>query len=84
MIGVRLCSAIAIVLGVASLHVVAGEPVSLSGEEFNRLFEQLHVKNQPWAGIPWQTNVTEARRLAAREHKSIFMVVNTGNCLGYT
>jgi hypothetical protein len=73
-----------LVLCLALPHVVAGEPVRLSAGEFDRLVEQLHVKNQPWASIPWQTNVTEARRLAASQQKPIFLVVNTGNCLGYT
>ena len=52
--------------------------------EFDRLFQELHVKNQPWATIPWKVSVTEARRLAAAERKPVFLVVNTGNCLGFT
>jgi hypothetical protein len=66
----------------------AGRPesgdTSLSDAEFNKVFKDLQVKNQPWATIPWQVSLTEARRLAAAERKPIFLVVNTGNCLGWT
>jgi hypothetical protein len=51
--------------------------------EFESLFKQLHIKNQPWATIPWKVSVTEARELAAKTGKPIFLVVNTGNCLGF-
>jgi hypothetical protein len=62
---------------------LADEP-RLTDPEFARLVKQLHVKNQPWASIHWQTSVTEARRQAAREQKPIFFNVNTGNALGFT
>jgi hypothetical protein len=52
--------------------------------EFVRLCQELDVKKQPWANIPWRMSVTAARQLAAKERKPIFLVVNTGNCLGWT
>jgi hypothetical protein len=57
---------------------------SLSVAEFNRVFKDLQVKDQPWATVSWKASVTEALRLAARERKPVFMVVNTGSCLGFT
>jgi hypothetical protein len=72
-----------VAFGVAQGPAVADEP-RLSDAEFARLFKQLHVKSQTWASVPWQTSVTETRKLAAREKKPIFFVVNTGNCLGFT
>ena len=60
-----------------------GEPSGLSVAEFKQLCKQLDVKNQAWASIPWKTNVTEARKVAARDKKPIFFNVNTGNCLGW-
>jgi hypothetical protein len=54
----------------------------LSMAEFKRLKPILDVKNQPWTTIPWKYSITEARKLAAKTKKPIFMVVNTGNCLG--
>jgi hypothetical protein len=57
---------------------------ALSVTEFNRLRPILDVKNQPWATIPWNYSITEARKLAAASKKPIFMVVNTGNALGCT
>ena len=56
----------------------------LSKAEFAKLLKQLHVKNLPWASIPWKISLTEARQLAAKEKKPVFLVVNTGNCLGWS
>ncbi|HEY7427299.1 MAG TPA: hypothetical protein VH682_23900 [Gemmataceae bacterium] len=50
--------------------------------EFKELKPILDVKNQPWTTIPWKYSITEARKLAKATKKPIFMVVNTGNCLG--
>ena len=55
----------------------------LSMAEFKTLQKELHLKNQPWATIPWKVSLTEARELAAKTKKPIFLVVNTGNCLGF-
>jgi hypothetical protein len=63
--------------------VRAADPERFSAAEFDALHKQLDLKNQPWATIPWKVSVTEARRLAAKEQKPIFLVVNTGNCLGF-
>jgi hypothetical protein len=82
-----------IALAVAAVLLAATPPclrseetpaASLSKTEFVRLSERLRLKNQPWARIPWKVSVTEARRLAFQERKPIFLVVNTGNCLGWT
>jgi hypothetical protein len=54
----------------------------LSLAEFEELKPILSVKNQPWTKIPWKYSLTEARQLAAKSKKPIFMVVNTGNVLG--
>ena len=59
-----------------------GEP-GLPRVEFDHLKQVLNLKNQPWATIPWKNTLPEARAQAANEAKPIFMVVNTGNCLGF-
>jgi hypothetical protein len=69
-------------LGLAAARGFADEPPRPTADDFDRLCKELHVKGQPWATIPWRTSVTAARRQAARERKPIFLVVNTGNCLG--
>lgn len=71
-------------LGLSVRHAPAEEPAGLSVADFDRHFKQLHVKQQRWAGISWQTSLTEARKRAARENKPIFFNVNTGNALGFT
>jgi hypothetical protein len=58
------------------------KPATLGLAEFQKLKPLLDVKNQPWATIPWKYSITEARKLAAKTRKPIFMVINTGNCLG--
>jgi hypothetical protein len=50
--------------------------------EFNKLRPVLDLKNQPWTTIPWKYSLTEARQLAAKTKKLIFMVINTGNVMG--
>ena len=51
--------------------------------EFKELKAKLDVHNQPWASIPWQVSLTEARELAAKTQKPIFMATGTGNPLGW-
>jgi hypothetical protein len=72
-------------LGVAlapSRSEAADRSADLSVAEFRELKPILDVKNRPWTTIPWQYSITEARRLAAATRKPIFMVINSGNCLG--
>jgi hypothetical protein len=57
--------------------------VAFSEKEFNELKAKLDVHNQPWASIPWQVSLTEARELAAKTNKPIFLAVGTGNPLGW-
>ena len=54
----------------------------LTVAEFKKLMPVLDLKNQAWTTIPWKYSLTEARRLAAKTKKPIFMVVNTGNVMG--
>jgi hypothetical protein len=57
-------------------------PAGLTLAEFKELKPILDVKNQPWTTIPWKYSLTEARQLAAKTKKPIFMVINTGNVMG--
>ena len=83
----RIVSVLVLAVGLASLAFstasVLGDEPGLSRAEFDRLQKVLSLKNQPWAAIPWKNNLPEARAQAAKEKKPIFMVVNTGNCLGF-
>jgi hypothetical protein len=63
--------------------VAQEEHAGLTAAEFQALYHELDLKGQPWATVPWKVSVTEARLLAAKEKKPIFLVVNTGNCLGF-
>jgi hypothetical protein len=58
------------------------ETSRLSLADFKELKVKLDIKNQPWASIPWKYSLAEARQLAAKTKKPIFMVVNTGNVMG--
>ena len=83
----RIVSALTLAVGLASLAFstasVQGDEPGLSRAEFDRLQKVLSLKNQPWAAIPWKNTLPEARAQATKEKKPIFMVVNTGNCLGF-
>jgi hypothetical protein len=54
----------------------------LTEAEFKELKPVLDLKNQAWTTIPWRYSLTEARQLAAKTKKPIFMVINTGNVMG--
>ena len=58
-------------------------PDGLSTSEFEKLRKELRLKSKPWATVPWQATVPEARELAARTKKPIFMMVDTGNPIGF-
>jgi hypothetical protein len=64
---------------------VAAEPSEKEAftPEERALCERLALKNQPWAGIRWEVSLAEARDRAERERKPVFLVVNTGNVLGF-
>jgi hypothetical protein len=53
-------------------------------------FQQLHAKiggatkAEKWTEIPWLTDLAEARKLAARDGKPIFMWAMNGHPLGCT
>ena len=86
---------VAEVLGIATLAGLIGaimasrapaQPMARPGiteAEFKALYRDLHPKSERWANIPWRVSVSEARAAAAMARKPIFMIVNTGNCLGF-
>ena len=53
----------------------------ISLTEFQKLHKQLQIKGQPWAAIPWQLSITEARKLAAKENKPILLSKGNGHLL---
>ena len=67
---------------VSPLLTRADEP-QLSRGDFERLLDELNLKIQPWATVDWKISLTEARRAAAKQQRPVFLVVNTGNCLGF-
>ena len=63
--------------------VFAGEPnEKLDEAAFEQLAPQLRLQGGMW-DLPWQVSINDARRVAVREKKPIFLIVNTGNCLGF-
>lgn len=53
----------------------------ISLTEFQKLHKQLQIKDQPWAAIPWQLSITEARKVAAKENKPILLFTGNGHLL---
>ena len=49
----------------------------------SKLCADLAITARPWATARWEVSLTEARARAEREGKPIFLVVNTGNVLGF-
>ena len=58
-------------------------PVGLSDEEFKKLQPEMRLKSKGWASLPWRATLTDAREAAVREKKPIFMMVDTGNPIGF-
>jgi len=59
-------------------------PVSgLTDEEYRKLQPELRLKSKGWASLPWRATVTGAREAALKEKKPIFMMVDTGNPIGF-
>ena len=52
-------------------------------EEYGKLAPDLRLKSRGWASVPWKGSVTEAREAALREKKPVFMMVDTGNPIGF-
>lgn len=71
----------AVLIAIGRIAAPAIEPIGDS--EFRMLADELDLRRAPWASIPWRTSLTEARQAAASERKPVFLVVNTGNCLGF-
>jgi len=55
---------------------------ALTADE-SKLCADLSLTSRPWATVRWEVSLTEARERAEREGKPIFLVVNTGNVLGF-
>lgn len=51
--------------------------------EEEKVCRELTLTARPWATVRWEVSLTEARQRAQREGKPIFLVVNTGNVLGF-
>jgi hypothetical protein len=66
----------------APLLPVRADTDGFSAEE-EGLCRRLSIASQPWASARWEVSLTEARTRAAKEGKPIFLVVNTGNVLGF-
>ena len=66
----------------ATLFALAA-PDGLSEAEFGKLRQELQIKSKPWATLPWQVSITKAREVAAESKKPVFMMVDTGNPIGF-
>lgn len=73
---------LAMLLGIASMDstVRADEPDTLTDSDFRKLHDL--IKRQPgesrWMEIDWYPSVWEARQVAAREGKPIFLMAGSG------
>jgi hypothetical protein len=57
----------------------------LTPEEFDKLHKELQPrKDEVWRSIPWKVSIAEARELAAKEKKPLFMWSMDGHPLGCT
>ena len=66
-----------------AVFLAALVPAGLSDEEYRKLQPELRLKSKGWASLPWRATLTDAREAALREKKPIFMMVDTGNPIGF-
>jgi len=66
--------------------LVSNELTTVAPHTFRQLLAYLRPKPEEvrWQQIPWQTDLWEARRLAAQQGKPIFLWAMNGNPLGCT
>lgn len=59
---------------------------TIDGTNFRAVIDYLRPRPDElrWQDVPWQTDVREACRLAAEQHKPIFLWAMNGNPLGCT
>jgi hypothetical protein len=65
------------------LVLLAFLPAGLSDDEYKKLQPELRLKSKGWASLPWRATLTDAREAALKERKPIFMMVDTGNPIGF-
>ena len=58
------------------------EPAPIKPEEFTSIHAQLRAKEK-WESVPWKTDLRDAWELSIQEKKPIFMMVDTGNPIGF-
>lgn len=58
-------------------------PAGMSEEEYRKIQPEMRLKSKGWASLPWRATLTDARESAIREKKPIFMMVDTGNPIGF-
>jgi hypothetical protein len=67
----------------AALLLLLRADDGLSLEEFEKLHRDLQpVRDEAWRTVPWKISLLEARDLAIRERKPIFIWSMDGNPLG--
>jgi hypothetical protein len=68
----------AVLCGIAGLN--AAEPQAIPSDQFTKLHQMIRVQpdEQRFWQIPWQLTVSDARALAAREGKPIFVWAGAG------
>ena len=72
-------------ISAALLAVLFSGPDDITPKEFEKLHKSLRPKfPQKWQTIPWKTNLLEARDLAVKLRKPIFIWSMNGNPLGCT
>jgi hypothetical protein len=69
-------------MGKQAMSVMPAAPVDRVSFQETLDFVLPRLEEQKWASIPWQTDLWEAKRLAAETDKPIFAWMMNGNPLG--
>jgi len=78
----RLLSIIALAATLLFGDLVRGDEPNLPLADFAKLHKELSSAKELWQTIPWQLSLIDARALAAKENKPVYMLCRAGHPLG--
>ena len=61
---------------------VGADQPNLTLADFAKLHKELSSAKELWQTIPWQLSLIDARALAAKENKPVYMLCRSGHPLG--
>lgn len=76
-------TSLAVLVGLTTATTKAAPDSALDGAKFGELHAELKPPaDEEWRELPWQDSVLQARAVAVKKKKPVYMLVRSGNPLG--